>query len=36
MGLLSVILSGVEESQFFILNVFHVFGGTVTDFSTSL
>jgi len=26
MGLLSVILSGVEESQFFILNVFHQFG----------
>jgi hypothetical protein len=36
MGLLSVILSGVEESQFFILNVFHGFGLTVRDFSTSL
>jgi hypothetical protein len=36
MGLLSVILSGVEESQLFILNLFHGFGGTVRDFSTSL
>ncbi|MGZ5545861.1 MAG: hypothetical protein ACXWIU_14440 [Limisphaerales bacterium] len=35
MELLSVILSEVEGSQFFILNVFHGFGGTVRDLTRS-
>ena len=35
MRLLAVILSGVEESQFFLLNVFHKFRGTVRDLTRS-
>ena len=35
MRLLAVILSRVEESQFFLLNVFHKFRGTVRDLTRS-